>query len=265
MVYMLQNFLHYTGDYISKRDSELSSTEYPEQNMDFLNKLLFVPYRNENDVRRNFRLNIPKKKYPEFDGNKGPFENFTRVLRFDLGAPYTAILVDRDNDIIVGDTREMLKYTIYPRYKYSSFMGFSEAHLPMVEWPEFNAEYNSERMWIVHVQNKSFIGVPAYVEYFKDFNKSTPQHDTILQPDPRKSSAEYEEERRHQDYLDYVNRAREKGYIIRADENGVDATIVVQVTNEDGTKKYITGRDAFFYIDTEDTEKKELSELGLWQ
>ena len=50
MVYMLQNFLHYTGDYISKRDSELSSIEYPEQNMDFLNKLLFVPYRNENDV-----------------------------------------------------------------------------------------------------------------------------------------------------------------------------------------------------------------------
>ena len=139
MVLMLQNLLHYTGDYIWKDQSLLSHDNYPAQNPDFIDKLLFVPYRDENTLTVNFRLPVSKKKHPEFDGHKGPYENYTRVLRFDMGEPYVAILVDTLFNIIVADTRELLKYKIYPRYRYSRYKGFDEAFLPMASnWPEFN-------------------------------------------------------------------------------------------------------------------------------
>jgi len=263
MVLMLQNLLHYTGDYIWKDQSLLSHDNYPAQNPDFIDKLLFVPYRDENTLTVNFRLPVSKKKHPEFDGHKGPYENYTRVLRFDMGEPYVAILVDTLFNIIVADTRELLKYKIYPRYRYSRYKGFDEAFLPMASnWPEFNEEYNSEKMWIVHVSNDEWIGKTAYVEYFKDL-VNLDHGDTIIQPSERSSD---ETPRHNQDFLDKVYRAKEKGYIIRADENGTEAQIVVMVVDEEsGTRKFVLGTEAYFYIDSDDTEQKKLEELELWQ
>ena len=262
MISMLQNLLHYTGDYMSKENSLLTSTKYPDQNPDFLNKVIFLPYVNEDDCATNYRLPVSKKQFPQFDGHKGPYENYTRVLRFDLDEPYVCITVDVMNSIIVTDTREVLNYTVYPRYRYNRFRGFDEAILPMTSnWDEFNAEYNSERLRIVHAQDKEYLGREVYVEYFADL--FTMEHgESILQPDPRQP----ETNRRGQDYLDNVYRAREKGYIIRADESGSEAEIVVMIIDENtGDKKYVLGSEAYFYIDVEDHNRIDLSELGLWQ
>ena len=263
MVYMLQNLLHYTGDYMSKEYSLLNTTTYPEQNMDFLNKLLFVPYRCEEELTVNYRLAISKKEFPLFEGEKGPIDNYTKVLRYDLGAPYKAILVDRTYNIIVADTRVLATYTIYPRYKYIEYHGIPEAHLPMTDnWDDFNNEYKSERLWLIHCQEKKVIGQKVYIEYFSEL--ATKQHgDTLIEPS--KPIGNYKA-RHNQDFRDKVYRAREQGYIIRTDESGPEAEMVaVVIDEENNTRKYILGSEAYFYIDTEDDTRKGLDELGLWQ
>lgn len=261
MVYMLQNLLHYTGDYMSKDKSILTSDFYPEQNLDFLNKLLFVPYRDENNVRLFFRLYISKHRYPQFTGRSGISDNFTKVLRFDLAEPYKAILVDENNFIIVADTRELLKYTVYPGYEYDTYRGFPEAAMNMTSnWDEFNEEYNSEKIWTVHVQNKSYIGMPVYLEYYKDLFTDK---ETILHKDqynPLHADARY-----YEDKLNTPYKVREQGYIIRADENGYDPEIVVMVEDpETHIRKYVLGSEAYMYIETED-QRTPLEELNIWQ
>ena len=261
MIFMLQNLLHYTGDYMSKADSVLTSDFYPEQNLNFLNKLLFIPYRDENTVNLYFRLCIHKSQHPEFTGRSGYPDNFTKVLRFDLGEPYKAILVDKNNYIIVADTRELLKYTVYPGYEYDSYRGFSEAEMNMThDWGTFNEEYNNEKIWTVHVQNGSFLAQPAYVEYFKDlFTDKT----SIIAPDSYDPTLP--DARRQSDKLNTPYRATERGYVIRADENGNEAEIVVMVENpETHIRKYILGSEAYFYINTEEAHGT-IERLNLWQ
>ena len=263
MIWMVQNLLHYTGDYMSKSESILTSKFYPEQNLNFLNKLLFVPYKDENSISLNFRLYIAKKYFPQFDGKSGHSDNFTKVLRYDLDAPYKAILVDTHNRIIVGDTREMNKYRIYPGYTYDSYKGFTEAEMPMTEtWDEFNEEYNQEKIWTVHVQNQSYIGQPVYVEYFKDI--ITRESGESIIP-AEYVSREHPEARYQFDKLNKPLRCSQKGYIIRADENGNEAEIVVMVEDpETNIRKYILGSEAYFYMKT-DEPKKTIEELNIWQ
>ena len=260
MIWMAQNRLHYTGDYMSKSSSVLSTDYYPEQNLNFLNKLLFVPYRDENQVTTNFRLYIPKNLRGNFDGKSGPWDNFTKVLRFDLGEPYKAVLVDKNDYIIVADTRKLLKYTVYPGY--DSFRGYPEADMNMTEtWEEFNEEYNSEKMWIIHVQNPEFLGQPVWIEYYKDIIDK--EYDWS---DIHKEYVHDHPDARYQfDKLNMPLRAKQRGYIIRADENGTEAEIVVMVEDEEtDTRKYILGSEAFFYLNT-DEPKKTIKELNIWQ
>ena len=269
MIWLLQNLLHYTGDYISRKDSILSSDFYPEQNLNFLNKVMFVPYRDENIVALFYRLYIPRRLYPDFDGVSGLPDNFCKVLRYDNAEPYKAILLTEDNYIIVGDTRELNKYLVYPGYIYDSYLGYPEAKMNMANsWEEFNEEYNSERFMIIHVQNQSYIGQPVYVEYFKDLLDKTPSTESLIQPDKIHG---HDDARYKQDRLNYPSIATEKGYIIRADENGPEGEIVVLVeksevvgSEEIITRKYILGTEANLYINTEEP-RKSIEEIDLWQ
>ena len=207
------------------------------------------------------RLYINTHKYPEFTGRSGISDNFTKVLRFDLEEPYKAILVDENDFIIVADTRELLKYTVYPGYEYDTYRGFPEANMTMTtNWDEFNEEYNSEKIWTVHVQNKTYIGKPVYIEYFKDYftdKQSILPKDSY---DPTHADARY-----YTDKLNTPYKARERGYIIRADETGYDGEIVAMVEDpETHIRKYILGSEAYMYIKT-DEPKVSLEELNIWQ
>lgn len=263
-VYMLQNILHYTGDYISKKYSPLSHSKYPTQNDNVVGKLLFVPYRNENGVSLNYRLYIPKTMYRHFEGISGPYDNFTKVLRFDMEEPYVAILVDEEDYIIVGDSRVMLNYKLYPNYKYTEdYRGFSEAHLDTMTktWDEFNEAYNQERLLDIHVQNQTYLGYPVYVEYFNDLLDDD-FRENILPPD----KIDYAGTKRfNSSYLNKPFRASERGYVIRADESGTEAEIVVMCIDEEtGKRKYLLGSEAYFYIKFTDTPVK-IGDLNLWQ
>ena len=261
MVKCLNDILHYTGDYMSKSNSLISNTDYPEQDSNYVGKLLFVPYRNENNHTRNFRLFISTMTHREFTGTTGPFENFTKVLRFDLAEPYVAILVDEMNYIIIGDTREIRKYTIYPGYEYSSFRGLSEVHMNMCEtWDEFNNEYNSEVFFMVHSQNADYVGKPVYTEFYKDLIPYT-HEDNIL---PREYY-QNPDARINQDMINVPLRTLNQGYVIRADENGNLANFVVMLEDPNThVRKYILGSEGYFYINTEDP-LKSLQELNLWR
>lgn len=264
MIFMLQNLLHYTYDYMFKDQSKLSSSKYPTQNTNIINKLLFVPYRDENQVLLNYRLYIPDTLYPQFNGHSGPYDNFTKVLRFDMEEPYVAILVDENDYIIVADSRELLNYKLYPGYQYTKdFRGFTEAHLDtMTEtWSEFNEAYNAERIWDIHVQNWTYVGVKVYVEYFDDILHK-PHDFNILEPDPIDHDLS---KRMNRDFLNRPLRTSETGYVIRADENGNEGSIVVMVINEEtGERKYVLGTEAFFYFKSTD-EKVNIKDLNIWQ
>lgn len=266
MIFLLQNLLHYTGDYINKKYSKIQSAKtYPKQNPDIINKLFFVPYKDENDIKLNHRLYIAAT-YDKFTGESGPYENYTKVLRFDLGEPYVAILVDKYNKIIVADTRILLEYKLYPGYKYIvNHNGLSEAHLnTMTDWDTFNEEYAKEKIWTVHVQANEYIGQPAYIEYFNDILTRDKSENILPYYEPIdiqiENTARYKE--------DLLNRpiiATERGYVIRADQNGTDAEMVVMVVNETtNERRYLLGSEAFFYIDT-DENKVSLEDLNLWQ
>ena len=262
MIFLLQNLLHYTGDYINKKYSKIQSADdYPRQNEDMVGKLIFVPYRDENEVKLNYRLYVPSK-YIKFDGINGPYDNYTKILRFDAEEPYVAVLVDRDDKIIVADSRILANYKVYPGYKYGkNYRGFQEAPLTMVDWDIFNDEYNREKLWLIHVQNKDYLGQPAYVEYFDDTVNMDRDNNILPYYDPE-NVIEYS--RYRADRLNVPTVATEKGYVIRSDESGDEAEIVVMIVNgQTGDRKYILGSEAFFYIETEE-DKVSIGDLNLW-
>ena len=256
----LNDIFHYTGDFMSKSSSGITNTKYPDQDPNYVGKVMCVPYFDENNTRKCYRLSISKALYPQFIGRSGPLNNFSKILRFDLKEPYVAILVTENDDIIIGDTREMRKYTVYPGYVYSSYNGFDEVYMRMCEsWDEFNAEYIAEKFTILHVQNLEYIGKPVYIEYFKDLGDYS-YNDNILpreyypNPDARIS----------QDFVNIPKRTLNTGYVIRADENGDTANFVVMTENSAGVRRYILGTEAYFYVDLEEP-LVPLERLNLWR
>ena len=260
MIKCLNDILHYTGDYMSKSTSKISNYKYPEQDYNYLGKVAFIPYRNENRNERNFRLFISKISHKEFEGKSGPYANFTRILRFDADEPHVAIMVDENNYLIIGDTREIRRYTIYPGYEYSTFRGLDEIHMPMCEsWAEFNREYNSEVLNIVHSYNWDYVGKPVYTEFYQDLFDYDHSHN-ILPPE----HYENPDARVSQDFVNVPFRTMSRGYVVRADENGDKANFIVMLDDlERGSRKYILGTEGYFYIDTDD-ENVPLERINLW-
>lgn len=260
MIWLLNNRLHYTGDYIIKKYKNISFDNYPAQNYNFLGGVIFLPYKDEKLNLVNKRLNISKIDYPDFEGESSEGLNLFKILRFDKEEPFVGIFVNINDDVIIADTRDILNYKMYPNYYFREYDGIKECRLSMAAtWEEFNEAYAKEKILNTHIQSEEYLGKPVYLEFFKTILEESKEVNILDRTYVVNPSARY-----NQDELNVPLRVTLTGHIIKADENGYDANIVVMVEDEAGDRKYFLGSEGLYYYDTE-AENVKISDLNLWQ
>lgn len=196
--------------------------------------------------------------------------------------PGKAILVGPKNKIIVTSTREIERMCFYPEYTMST----DELYLPRArDWKQFNRERKLDKVHPIPVQHLEYLYMPVMTEYYHDIIKydsivnrmpeSSDQHPTfdqikehlyISDPDLQKNKVPNEILKsfplyysRHEHHnLDIPRRAINYGVVIRCDESnlvGGDGLAIAEIM-EDGTKRYVTGSEAFIYFDTDSKKVK---------
>lgn len=201
--------------------------------------------------------------------------------------PGTMILINKWGQVITGSTVDLKRMVQYPKYTLAT----NEVLLNIAEtWDQFNNERKFDKIFGIHYPHKlEFIYKPVYTEYYKDIlaydsavnrlSSSPDQHKTFEQikeqliagnPDNEKLPDEILKSfptyyPRHEHHiLDIPRRAINSGVLIRCSERVIDdqPEVVVEVM-EDGSYRYITGKEAFIYVET-DTSSVDMNSLDLY-
>lgn len=283
MILQINNMLNFNDNYFTSTKTYISSDNYPEQNTNFLNKIVRIRFYDEESGIRMNRLNINKNKFPEFKGYNS-YDNWTfRILRFDKEYPNIAILIDKLSRVVVTSTDMISGLYYHEGYELSE----DEVQLQTLGWDIFNEHYVNEYIHAYHIQNKQYIGKLVYTEYLYDIKNKPISSNAIIPTDQYKEFSDLKEQllvgnpnlevmpdcilksfphyynRHKQDRLDIPRRAINPGIVIRADENGSDPNIVVVEFLPNGTKRYVTDKECFIYYET-DTKNSNIGELDLY-
>lgn len=282
MILQINNILNFTHGSINNTKKYISSTVYPEQDENFINKYIRIRFYDKNNSIKMMRLNINKNIFKEFTGFNS-YDNWKfKIVRFDKDFPNIAILVDIADRVVVTTT-DMIKDLYYhPGYQLEE----NEVDLPIIDWNIFNEKYPNEFIHTFPIQNKQYLGRLVYTEYINDIKSITdnvvvPQDqykefldikeqllagnpDLSVLPDCILKSFPHYYDRHKMDRLDFPRRAINPGVIIRADENDSDPYIVVMEYLKDGTVRFVTDRECFIYYETE-TKHVNIGELNICQ
>ena len=87
----------------------LSHDRYPEQNMEFIGKVLLIRHKNTYLQEINQRFHIPEGYYDDYiyPENSGLRNIFFRIVRWDMSEPHRAILINKYWHVIVTYTTEL--------------------------------------------------------------------------------------------------------------------------------------------------------------
>lgn len=205
---------------------------------------------------------------------------FFVIVRWDAVEPNKVIMMGINGEVIVSDTTTIGSLLFPSGYtsKYSkdtSFFGTrEEVILNTADTDTFLASYNKEHIFNLPIQDYNILGRTAYTEYYKDIfsltkadNKITQtveasksdiikeilyhDKDRDLYPDANLLSYNIFYDKHYQDFVDFPRRSVNSGIIVRKDNGSDDLdTIVVAETTDKGTR-FITGTEAFLYVDSE--------------
>lgn len=290
MIYCLNNLLGFSNKYDLTYRQVMDHIKYPLQDFNKIGKVIHLKFKDEKQQIIRNRLNINKNKFPQFTEENTYDDWYFKIIRYDSEFPYTVILVDKDNRVIVTDTTKINNLYVHPGYEYRGIDGFEELKVDTKNWKDFNHAYKRDFIHQYPIQRDDYIGLPIYIEYYLDlFNlKKSDQLKEIdlsdRKPDIEKIREELIEVNPDLDVFDnsflirypsYYNqhlkslvdvplRVVHKGFIIRVDISSCDCVMVAIQINEDGSCRYITDREATFYYD-EKSDKLSLEELDLWQ
>ena len=156
---------------------------YPPQDTRYVGYWTTLRFRSEYDytdfVNNRFFIE-PKKKFdPEVYNYKNDGEiHYFQVLRFDLEAPFKAILCTERNEVIVTDTQTLqsiidleslflAKNIVAMRLKGRKYVSFNVVQ----DENEFFDSYRNEEVHIYPIQNDEMFGLPVMIEYDKDLDK----------------------------------------------------------------------------------------------
>lgn len=189
--------------------------------------------------------------------------------------PGKAILIGPRNKVLVTTTNKINRMWYYPEYT----MADNEFYLPRAwNWKKFNKERSLDFVHPAPVQNRTYLSMPVMTEYYHDILKydsivnrmseSPDQHPTFEQikehlylgdpelqkakvPDVLLKSFPFYYSRHEHHNLDIPRRAINYGVLIRVDDKhiiGGDGIVVAEIM-EDKSIRYVTGSEAFIYID----------------
>lgn len=250
----------------------ISSEKYPEQDKRYLGKYINVRYTNHGYVAFGYhsRLYINKNIFPSFRCWGADKEVKFKIVRFDKIEPNRVILINDMNEVLVADSNIIKEYLYYPGYVKNEDMVDLE-YAP--DWDTFNDKYIMEKIYYIGVQNDDYLGRVVFTEYLEDLMKYD-SFTNVLMPELREKTFEKIKEqlilgnpklgvmpdcilksypayynRHDHDLVDVPMRTINTGVVIRADING-NHFVVMEIL-EDGTKRYITESEGFFYYEAE--------------
>lgn len=255
----------------------MSHNTYPEQDIEKINKIILLRYKEEGII--NNRFFIDKNKYPEYTGNNDGYPTFFLILRYDKVEPYRVILMSTLGRIIVTDKKQIESLSYQPNYiskftnssHVSNFNDRDELFFASAStYEEFLKLYQDEFIHQYKIQDEVILGSRCYTEYYQDIMK-TNASTNILDPTREKTFNEIKEEllkedpnkyvfpdeilksfpiyynRRGQSNVDKPLRVINTGTIIRADCNSDGELVVAE--NYNNKLRFITGKEAFVYTD----------------
>ena len=183
-------------------------------------------------------------------------------------------------EVIVSTTDKVLSYSYYPGY----IKDEDEINLPTEDWGDFNLSYQSEYIFDIPVQDDSQLGRIVYTEYLNDLKKYDSTMNVLIPFNQKKTFEQIKKQlimgnpklecmpdcilksfpayynNHDKDLIDIPMRTINTGIVLRADINGDESKIVVMEILQDGTKRYITESEGFFYYET-DTKLSDLKEV----
>lgn len=280
MIVQINNYTNYSCDFDTLK--LLSHNHYPKQNKNALNKLILIRYKDRLGIVNN-RFFVDKTKYKSYTKNNEGSPTYFLILRYDIEAPYTVILMNDIGDIIVSNKNEIESLVFPPNYSQKfetsenvccfknreEYIIYSNIEY---DYEEFLKKYQDEKVLQLKPQNEILLGNVCYTEYYTDILK-TDASSNILAPSREKTFNEIKEEllknnpnfdiipdeilksfpifynKHGQDYVDKPLRVINTGIIIRADENNNGYIVVAE--NYNGEIRFITNKDAFIYTEYE--------------
>ena len=250
----------------------ISSTKYPEQDERYLGKYIRIRYTNHNNSPDyQSRLIINKNIHPEFTCTGADIDTKFKIVRFDKVEPNVVILINSRNEVIVADNNIINEYLYYPGYIREE----DEVELQVADsWEIFNNKYFMEKIYCINVSEVNLLGRVVFTEYLEDLEKydsftnvAKPELNNgktfeqikaqLIMGNPKlevmpdcilKSFPAYYNRHEH-DLVDIPMRTINTGVVIRADING-DHFVIMEIL-EDGTKRFVTESEGFYYYETE--------------
>lgn len=283
MIVQINNYTNYRCDIDTLK--LLSHNHYPKQDKEKINKLILIRFKDK-FVTINNRFFIDKKKYTSYVKDNEGIPTYFLILRYDIEAPYTVILMNDFGEIILTTKSEIESLSYPPNYEQKFINSINVCKFenreelffePEITFEDFLRKYENEKVYQIHPQDNDILGNVCYTEYYTDIMK-TDASTNILSPSREKTFNEIKEEllknnpnfdiipdeilrsfpiyynKRGQDYVDKPLRVVNSGIIIRADVHKNGSIIVAE--NYNGKLRFITNKDAFIY--TEYEQKSEL-------
>lgn len=283
MILQLNNMVTVENLKYKPKIDYISSTVYPEQDINYLGKKIRIRFRDQSEYFIRSRLPINKTKYPEYTGESSQDDNIFTIVRWDKVYPYKIIVIDKHQRVILPD-RDWLELMIYyPGYQSdTNEVIFRKAK----SWSEYNREYRNDMIYEYPLQNTEILGTVVFSEYYNDiitYDSSVNRmvvdmskqykpfeqiKEQLLIGNPGlakmpicilKSFPHYYD-RHKKDRVDIPRRAINSGVVIRSD---IDHTVILEIL-DDGSYRYVCDDEGFFYYETE-SDKVNIKELDIWQ
>lgn len=273
-----KNVMSYTGAF-----------GYPIQDTNAVGKYIAINFYDFCNQSYNFRVKFPNAIYEEYQdiipniyNKKENLPVIFEIVRFDITAPYRAILVSIYGHVIVTTTEEINNILYYDtsycnniKSKIESLGKQMYINIITTSEEDFINEFSEEKMHIYPAQYDEIFGKRVYIEFDNDL-ESIDYKDTVYPVEKNKyefTDEMYEEvierdvslknksRKEIESYPVYYNthsqsfmndslRSMEIGYIIRLDINDPDGQVVVMSTDSFGRRYYCLD-EAKFYYDTE--------------
>ncbi len=286
------------ADRFNKNENIMSYNQYPAQG-EAVGKYIAINFLDYSNQLFNYRVRFQKSTtYEQFEdiipGTYDPDENLPiifKIVRYDVEAPYKAILVSTYGHLIVTTTEELDKVSYYDEYYCRDIQRQitdmnKQMYVPVViteSEEEFIESFASERITIYPIQSNILYGRRVWIEYDNDLmnipygeeyqsvdpNKyeftdqmaeEVIERDNTLRVLPKEQLASYPVyyNIHSKSFVDNPKRSMGTGWVVRADIDSPDGQVVVIQT--DGTNaKFICLDEARFYYDTEDTRKIDIN------
>lgn len=248
----------------------LSASYYPQQNLEYIGRTISIRFIDESDG-----TGIIRERNSIYEHQKPVFF----VLRWDIELDGTVIMIDRKHRVVVASVADMISHLWYKKMRWDDIVFMYDGS--MTE-EEFNQQiYSVEKIYqygqqdtsrllyniVSEYENDRFNGVSIvdrnrdrldYEEIIRNVKISHPERESWPDVILRSYNSYHNEHALSK--LDVPMRYINTGFVIRCDKFH---TVVVEY-DKNGNQRFITDKEAYFYIAPEVTFKTTWEELDLW-